>query len=476
MNSRRSFLKKAGVAAGISASPFGFNILHAQNKGDKLKIAFVGVGGINARHTGDTKGAGDIVTAYCDVDTANYGNYEKNKDDANWKDAKGYQDYRKMFDEQAKNIDAVVVGTPDHHHYPATALAIQNGKHVFTQKPLVHTVWEARQLLAGIKKNPKLATQMGNQGHANDGNRRIYSYVNSGMLGDIKEIHCVTNRPIWPQGGPRPEGEDPVPSTLDWDLWIGPAQMRPYKKDVYHPFKWRGFYDFGGGALADMACHTMDCIFMSLNPGYPISVEVLEINGHSDDMFPAGAIMKWTYGPGTLPNGKPRPGFEVFWYEGKLKNDKGEDAMALETVQKKLDPALFKMPDGSSQRMPQSGNVLIGTKNSLLVTGDYGDRSRVLPEALMKEFGNPPKMMEPSIGHHEEWRQACLQNKPELALSNFSYAAPFTETILLGNAALKVGIGKKLEYDSATMSFKNAPEANKWLTKEYRKGWEVKLA
>ena len=476
MTSRRSFLKTTG-AVGLATGAVSFpNILHAQNKGDKLRIAFVGVGGINARHTADTKNAGDIVAAYCDVDTRNYGNFEKNKEDANWKDAKGYQDYRKMIEEQAKNIDAVIVGTPDHHHYPATALALLAGKHVFTQKPLTHTVWEARQLLHGVEKY-KVATQMGNQGHANEGNRRIYEYVNSGILGDITEIHCVSNRPIWPQGGPRPEGSDPIPGELDWDLWLGPAPERPYKNDIYHPFKWRGFYDFGGGALADMACHTMDSIFMSMNPGYPTDVEVLEINGHSDDMFPTGSIIRWTYGPGKLPNGKDRPGFVVYWYDGKLKNEKGEDALALERVAKAIGEDKLKMPDGTSQKIPQSGNVYVGTKESLLVTGDYGDRSRIIPEANMQKIGNPPKILERSPGHHEEWRMACLGQKPiDFPGSNFHYAAPFTETILLGNVALRVGKGKKLEWDAKAAQFSNSPEANKFITKEYRKGWDFKIS
>lgn len=490
MPSRRSFLKRAG-AAGLATGAIGFpNILHAQNRGEKLRIAFIGVGGINGRHTEDTKKAGDIVVAYADVDTRNYGNYERHKDDPNWKDAKGYQDYRKLFDEQANNIDAVIVGTPDHHHYPATALALQANKHVFTQKPLTHTVWEARQLLLGIQKH-KVATQMGNQGHANEGNRKIYEYVNSGMLGDIKEIHCVSNRPIWPQGLPRPEGEDPVPPELNWDVWIGPAPMRPYKakrrvpkgdgsfeeQDCYHPFAWRGYYDFGGGALADMACHTMDSIFMSMNPGYPIDVEVLEINGHSDDMFPTGSIIRWTYGPGKLPNGQDRPGFVVYWYDGMLKNEKGEDAMALERVAKAIGEEKLLLPDGKYQKIPTSGNVYVGTKESLLVTGDYGDRSRIIPEANHQKLGGPPKLLDRSPGHHEEWRLAALGEKPiTYPGSNFNYAAPFTETILLGNVALRVGKGKKLEWDAANMRFSNSPEANQWITKEYRPGWEYKLA
>ncbi len=479
MIKRRSFLTTTGLAAGALAFP---NILHAQNKGDKLRIAFIGVGGINKRHTDDTKAAGDIVTCYCDVDTRNFDNALAHKNDPNWKDAKGYQDYRKMLDAHARDIDAVIIGTPDHHHFPATALAMMAGKHVFTQKPLTHTVWEARQLQLAAKKF-KVATQMGNHGHANEGNRRIYEFVNGGHLGDVTEIHCVTNRPIWPQGGDKPTTSDPVPAGLDWDLWLGPAPARPFshKPDnkrggVYHQFNWRGFLDFGGGALADMACHTMDSIFMSMNPGYPTAVEVIEINGQSSDMFPKGAILKWTYGPGKLPNGKDRPGFTVTWYDGMLKNEEGKDALALERVAKAIGEDKLRMPDGSVQKIPTSGNVYIGTKESLLVTGDYGDRSRIIPEANMQKIGNPAKLLERSIGHHEEWRQACLGNKPiDFPGSNFKYAAPFTETILLGNVAQRVKKGKKLLWDAKAMAFSNSPEANAFINKSYRAGWDYKI-
>jgi predicted dehydrogenase len=476
MTTRRSFLKTSS-AAGLAASAFGFpSILHAQNKGDKLKIAMIGVGGINGSHAGMIKGAGDIVMAYCDVDTSKFGNYEANKADPNWKDAKGFQDYRKMFDEVGKTFDAVMIGTPDHHHYPATALAMSAGKHCYTQKPLTHTVWEAREIQKAAESK-KLVTQMGNHGHANEGNRRIYEFVNSGMLGDITEIHCVSNRPIWPQGGPRPTGEDAIPAGMDWDLWIGPAPMRPFKKDVYHPFNWRGFLDFGGGALADMACHTMDSIFMSMNPGYPEAVEVIEVNGQSDDMFPTGCILRWTFGPGKLPNGKDRPGFIVYWYDGKLKNEKGEDALALERVAKAIGEEKLRMPDGSLQKIPTSGNVYVGTKESLLVTGDYGDRSRIIPEVNMQKLGSPPKMLERSIGHYQEWREACLGNKPlDFPGSNFKYAAPFTETIHLGNVAQRVPAGKKLLWDAKAMAFTNSPEANAFITKKYRAGWEFKIS
>jgi predicted dehydrogenase len=469
--SRRSFLKSTGLVAGALSFP---SILHAQNKGEKLKIGLIASGGKGGSHINQIVGAGDIVTAFCDVDKNAWGGATKH-----WPDAKGYQDYRQLFDKEMKNFDAVMVATPDHHHFMPTVLAMLGGKHCYTQKPLTHTVWEARQLHQGVQKL-KLATQMGNQGHSNEGNRKIYEFVNSGALGDVTEIHCVSDRPIWPQGLQRPDGEDPVPANLDWDLWLGPAPKRPFKKGVYHDFKWRGWYDFGGGALADMACHTMDSIFMSMNPGYPLSVEVLEINGHTTETFPKGSIIKWSYGPGKLPNGKDRPAFDVYWYDGKLNRD-GKDIAASDVLVTKVPAELLLLPDGQKMTLKGSGNLYVGSKAGLMVNGDYGERSRIVPVSKAKEIGTPPQMLE-RVGkggeqdHYNDWRVACVGEKPwNHPGSNFTYAAPFTETILLGNVALHVGLGKKLEWDAASMSFKNSPEANKYTNKEYRAGWGIKL-
>jgi predicted dehydrogenase len=466
---RRTFLRNAAVAG--AASTLGFpSIAHAQNKGDKLKLAVIATGGKGGEHLRSIQSAGDIVVAHCDVDSGRGGNVGKN-----WPGSVFYQDYRKLFDKEMKNIDAVMIATPDHHHFLPTAMAMANGKHTYTQKPLVHTPWEARQLLNGVKRH-KTATQMGNQGHSNEGNRIIYEYVNSGVLGDVNEIHCVTNRPIWPQGIDRPDGEDPIPAGLDWDLWIGPAQMRPYKKDVYHPFKWRGWYDFGGGALADMACHTMDSIFWSMNPGYPSSVEVLEIHGHKPETFPKGAIFRWVYPAGTLPNGKPRPELTIYWYEGKLLKD-GQEVPALERVRR---PAKLE----AERTMPKSGNVYFGSKNDLLISGDYGDSPRVVTAKDEPAIGKPEPLLERNehkgsndFKQYMDWREACVGQKAfDKPGSNFQYSAPFTESILLGNIALRVGkIGQKLNYDAKNMKFTNSDEANQHLTKAYRKGWDFVL-
>lgn len=489
--SRRKFLgASAAAGAGVLGAPA---ILSAAAKGDKLRVAFIGVGGINMRHITDTASHDDICGAYCDVDSASWNNIpktiakleEQGKGDLakHWKKAKGYQDYREMFEKDADKFDAVMIGTPDHTHFPATVMALNAGKHVFTQKPLTHTVWEARQLAEATDKY-KLATQMGNQGHANEGNRTIAAYVQGGHLGDIEEIHCFTNRPIWPQGFVCPEGSDPVPETLDWQNWLGCADDRPFlgarvldpnwkrRGGAYLPFNWRGWLDFGGGALADMACHTMDSIFMSLDPGFPTHVEATNVDTLTDDAFPKGSTLKWTFGPKG-----DRPGFVVYWYDGS------DNAYTDKDGNQRRHPRLEELAEGAELR--HSGNIYVGTKQKLLVSGDYGDSSKIIPDTKYREFAmalkektgthQPARVMEPSIGHHTEWREAAVGNKPyDYPGSNFKYAGPFTETVQLGNVCLHCP-GEKLAWDGPNLRFSNNEEANKLITKPYRKGWDFQL-
>ena len=492
--SRRKFLKTS--AAGAGASVLGAPaILNAANKGDKLRVAFIGVGGINNRHIGDVALHGDICTAFCDVDTKSWerigkmskrlGEEGKDVDSKAWSAAKGYQDYREMFEKEAGNFDAVMVGTPDHSHFPATVMALNAGKHVFTQKPLTHTVWEARQLSEAVDKY-KLATQMGNQGHANEGNRLIASYVQGGHLGDIKEIHCFTNRPIWPQGFPAFTGEDEVPAELDWQNWQGPAAEHAFigkrKLDMQEgwrdrggailPFNWRGWLTYGGGALADMACHTMDSIFMSLDPGFPTHVEAINVDTLTDTAFPKGSTIKWTFGPKG-----DRPGFDVYWYDGT------DNEYTDEEGNQRRHPRLEELAEGN--QLTTSGNIYVGSKRKLLVSGDYGDSCRIVPETehralaleLKEKTGStrPARVYEKSIGHHTEWREAAIGNKPyDYPGSNFKYAGPFTETVQLGNVCVRFP-GEKLAWDGPNLKFTNNEEANKLITKGYREGWDIKL-
>ncbi|HUF62188.1 MAG TPA: Gfo/Idh/MocA family oxidoreductase [Verrucomicrobiales bacterium] len=443
---RREFLRSGGGAGLAAAATAAFpNILTGQNAGqEKLRVAFVGTGGIGGSHIDAVSRSEDICPCYCDVDTAQWEGAARR-----WPQAKAYQDYREMFEKEKDNFDAVMIGIPDHQHYPATVLAMQAGKHVYTQKPLTHTVWEARQLKLAAEKYD-VATQMGNQGHANEGNRLMYEWVNSGAIGEVREVHCFTNRPVWPQPLDRPEGEDPVPQSLNWDVWLGPAPVRPFKKDVYHSFKWRGWWDFGTGALGDMACHTMDCVIWALDPPSPSFVEVVSMTPMPEESFPAASMVHWKF----EAKGK-HPAFDLYWHDGGLHPQR---------------PPYLEL----GRNLPETGALFLGTKAAILSSGDYGDSPRLIPQEKSREIGRPPRMLERSPGHYEEWRMACLGEKPkDFPGSNFAYAANLTETILLGNLALK--LGRKLEYDSANVKITNVPEANAFVNKEYRQGWDFKI-
>jgi len=410
-----------------------------------LRVAYVGTGGIGGHHLEETVKLGVRCPCYCDVDTARFGKFAEQ-----FPEAHQYQDYRVMFDKEHKNFDAVMIGTPDHHHYPATIWAMQLGKHVYTQKPLTHTPWEARQLTHAAR-HYKVTTQMGNQGHADEGWRLVYEWIHSGALGHITEVHTWTDRPIWPQGIERPEGEDPVPGNLDWDIWLGPAPARSFKDGVYHPFKWRGWWDFGAGALGDMACHTMDGMFWALEPGHATAIEPVALTAVNTETFPKAAVIKWEF-----PATDRRPGFVAYWYDGGL----------MPKIPRELE---------FGRRLPSTGNLFLGTKASLLVSGDYGNSPRIFPEKKLREIGKPPQLLERSPRHVKEWVMAAAGVAPlDYPKSNFAYAGPFTETILLGNIALR--LGRRLEWDGRRMRFTNLPEANQYVTKEYRPGWLTKLA
>jgi len=438
--SRRFFLRQTAMASAVIAA--GPAILRSASPSEKPVFAYIGTGGMGGGQMGEFKNLGADCVCFCDVDKNAWGDALKF-----YPNAKGYQDYRQMFDKHEKEFDAITVGTPDHHHYPATILGMKARKHAYTQKPLTHTVWEARQLaLAAVKY--KVATQMGNQGHAGEGWRLVYEWINSGAIGDIKEVHSWTNRPIWPQGiASRPDGEDPVPENLNWDVYCGPAPLRPYKKDVYHGFKWRGWWDFGAGALGDMACHTMDGIFWALDPGHPSSVECTEASEPTGETFPKKSVIRWEY-----PARGSRPALLSYWYDGGNKPKR---------------PAELE-PD---RNLPETGNLFIGTKATIMIQGDYGDSPRIIPETKLKEIGKPPKMLERSPGHYKEFYLAAKGEKNlDFPKSNFLYAGPMCESILLGNVALKFP-GKKLAWDGPNLTVTNIPEANKFINKEYRPGW-----
>jgi predicted dehydrogenase len=453
---RRQFIKGTVVAGAVSAVNFP-KVIRAQGLNEKLQVGFIGANGQARAHTGWCHKAGLQCVAFAEVDKRRWGGVHGNK---GWEQAAGYTDWRKVFENHRKEIDVVFVAVPDHTHFAPSMTAISMGIHCYTEKPLTWSVREAQLLAAAYAKNTKVVTQMGNQGHAGDGWRRAYELVKAGAVGDIKEFHTWTNRPIWPQGGDRTEGSDPVPDSLDWEAWIGAAPMRPFldhPKDrqgrgPYHPFNWRGVVDFGSGALGDMACHTTDGIYAIMKPGYAATAEPFIMTGPVKDQFPAGMVIKSTYRATA-----DRPGFKTFWYEGHDGNNR---------------PFMPDIPEElevDNRRLPRTGNLIIGTKGKMIVEGDYWESPYIIPNARRKEFGRAPEILERSPGHHEEFIMACKGEKPrEFSQSNWGYSGPMAANIQLGNLCARAG--KKLELDESG-KITNDPAINELAWREPRQGW-----
>ncbi len=452
---RRQFIK-GSVAAGAACS-IGFpRLIRAQGLNEKLQVGFIATGGQAGSHTGQSHKAGLQCIAFADVDKKQWNGVRGKQ---GWEQAVGYTDWRKVFDNHGKDLDVVFVATPDHSHFAPTMTAVSMGIHCYTEKPLTWSVREAQLLAAAYAKNPKVVTQMGNQGHGQSGWRLAYEYVKAGAVGDIVEFHTWTNRPVWPQGGDRPDWTSPVPDTLNWEAWIGPAPMRPYAgpkdgqdRGPYHQFNWRGFVDFGSGALGDMACHTTDGIYAIMNPGYAATAEPITMTAPVKDQWPAGMVVKSTY---RAKDG--RPGFTTYWYEGNKAD--GTPFMPENPEELKVD----------GRRLPRTGNLIIGTKGKMLVTGDYWDTPLLIPDAKRREFGLPPQLLERSPGHHEEFLMACKGEKPrEFSQSNFSYSGPMAANIQLGNLCARAG--KKLELNEAG-EITSDPKINDLAWREPRDGW-----
>jgi predicted dehydrogenase len=447
---RRDFLKHAGLAGvGVWIAGSSTRAL-STSPNESINIACVGVGGKGSSDTDDAARVGNVV-ALCDIDD----NFLENKA-KKFPNAKKYNDFRKMFDEMGNGIDAVTVSTPDHTHAPASVMAMRMGKHVYCQKPLTHTVKEARTMRE-VAAEMKVATQMGNQGTAEDAIRRAAELVQAGVIGPVKEFHVWTNRPVWPQAPKitsRPSRTDPVPPHVHWDLWLGPAPERPYVGNrTYHDFSWRGWWDFGTGALGDMACHTANLPFMALKLGYPISVQA-ECGDLNPETYPSWATVVWEF-----PARGDMPAVKMTWYEGQRDGKKN------------LPPE----PLFHGEKPPGSGSLLVGEKGILYSPHDYGADYRFLGMngATPADFDSKPKKLprngKGDLGMKLEWA-AAIKGGPG-AMSNFDYAGSLTETILLGNVAIRAG--KKLMYDGPAMKFTNDASANQYLHKDYRKGWPL---
>ena len=443
--SRRGFIATAGAAATFMILPR--RVLGGAggvSPNSKLNIAGVGIGGQGASDLDQVKS--ENIVALCDVDS----DYAA-KTFKKYPDAKRYTDFREMLDKE-KSIDAVVVGTPDHTHAIVSITAIKHGKHVYCEKPLTRTVHEAR-LVAKAAREAKVATQMGNQGMAFEGNRLINEWLADGAIGPVREVHVWSDRPThrgkmplwWAQGIERPQETPPVPATLDWDLWLGPAPWRPYHP-AYAPFRWRGWWDFGSGGLGDMGIHNLAPVFSALKLGAPESVHASSTPVFKETV-PLAAMVHYQF-----PARGELPPVKLHWYDGGIlpaRPDEFEEERDLDA---------------------EDGIIFVGDKGKMFVAGWGGEKPRLLPESRNKEYQRPPKTLPRSIGHHKEWIEACKGGPPPR--SNFDFAGPLTEAVLLGAVCIRNG-GEKLTWDSANLKITNVSEANALLHYEYRKGWSL---
>jgi len=451
-STRRNFLK--GSAALGAAWWVGQNSGFADSKNPVERLSFASIG-VDGKGSSDTSHAGYVgnMVALCDIDDLHL-----EKKGHAFKSARKFNDYREMLDVMGDKIDAVTVSIPDHSHASASILAMNKGKHVYTQKPLAWSVYEARRMRE-VAKEKKVATQMGNQGTADKGFRTAVEIIRSGAIGPVKEVHVWTNRPIWPQGEGRPDRSDPIPKHVHWDLFLGPAPERPHVAGVYHPFKWRGWLDFGTGALGDMACHTANMAVMSLELFDPISVDVKNTSGIvKNESYPKYSVLEYDFPERTTMLFKPGvklPACKMTWYDG----------------QQYPPNALLQ-----GEKRSDSGLLLVGEHGTLYSPNDYGARHVLLPRDKFKNFSPPEPWLPRTTGlgdddarHMQEWAAACRGGEP--AMSNFNYAGRLTETMILGNLALRAG--GKIEWDANNQRVTNLPEANKFVRREYRTGYTI---
>ena len=452
--SRRGFIKGAAVTtAAFTIVPR--HVLGGpayQAPSDTLNIAGIGVGGMGKNNL--EKCNTENIVALCDVDDGYSAKvYET------YPEAKRYTDYRDLLDKQ-KDIDAVIVATPDHTHAVIALAAMQLGKHVYVQKPITHSVYEARVLTEAARKY-NVQTQMGNQGHSGDGTRLICEWIWDGAIGPVHEVHAWTNRPVWPQGVQveRPKETPPVPETLNWELWLGPAPQRAYHP-TYLPSRWRAWWDFGTGSLGDLGCHVLDPAFWALNLKYPESVEgcistyweeFWEQTIPKNETYPQSSIVRYQF-----PQRDDMPPVKLTWWDGGL-----------------MPPRPDVLEEGRKMGDDDGGLLFIGEKG-ILMTGCYGIGPRLIPETKMQEYTQPAQTLERvengSDGHEQDWVRACKDGKP--ASSNFDHSGPLSEMVLMGNLAVRFP-NKRLLWDGENMRVTNDEEANAYVRREYRDGWTL---
>jgi predicted dehydrogenase len=463
---RRTFLKTSAMLAASMGLP---GIGHGADKAGKkkagkaaapeepyvrptpstdLRVACIGVGG---------KGRGDVadlanfahITAFADVDLSPGSRAAQSLQ--NFPEVPRFTDFREMFDKMANQFDAVTISTPDHAHYPAAMLAMMHGKHVFVQKPMANTIWECRQMVLAARKY-KVVTQMGIQGHTFEGQRLLKEWVEADAIGDVHTVRYWTNRPIWPQGAGLIWEPSEQPADLNWDVWQGTVTPeRPYSKDL-HPFKWRGAWDYGCGALGDIGCHLFDAAFWALDLDVPSSVEAVAMTPFDENVAPTHSVIRYKFS--TANGRKLRTPVEFLWSDGSL-----------------MPPPPVELGGGRTLD-PQFGQLIYGSKGQIYSPGGYCESLRLIPEADMQAFAakRPPRKY-PRVqgGPIKEWIDAIM-NKTQPG-ANFEYSAKLTEVVLLGNLAIR--LGRPIEWDSKNLKVKGIPEADRLIKREYRQGWEL---
>ena len=459
---RRQFLRAAaGTAALFTLAPR--RVLGGPKfvpPSEQVNIALIGAGGqgrTNARALFNEADA--RIVAVCDPnEAANYDEYYY-RGNAGRKPVKAeverhygaktpgfrcaeYEDFRALF-EREKDIDAILCATPDHLHALISITAMRLGKHVYCEKPLTHTVWEARQV-AKVARETGVATQMGNQGHSGDGIRTTCEWLWDGAIGAVREVRAWSHAKKWFAHAGRPTETPPVPAGLNWDLWLGPREPRPYHPS-YAPVRWRSYWDFGTATIGDMACHNLDPAVWALDLRAPLTVEASAAENDAVTT-PAGAIYRYRFGP----RGN-QPAVNVTWYDGGLLPERPEE-----------------LADDDQMGAAGNGILFLGEKGVIMCPG-WGGNPRLLPDSKMDAYQRPAKTLPRSKGHHRDWLDACKGGPP--ASANFQYGARITELVLLGNVALRCG--KKLRWDAAAMKATNAPEADQFLKDAYRQGWEI---
>lgn len=446
--SRRTFIgrvAKAGVAASVAPMIVPRHVLGGpgyQAPSDTVNIAGIGIGGVGSSKLSNIEGQN--IVALCDIDSEYAADVFEE-----YPDAARYVDYRRMLDEMEDEIDGVVVATPDHTHAVIALAAMERGINAYVEKPLTWSVAEARALAEAAERTG-VVTQMGNQGHSSDDARLTNEYIRSGAIGEVEEVHIWTNRPVWPQGIELPEQLYRVPDTLEWDLFLGPAQEEPYAPE-FHPFSWRGWVDYGTGALGDMAAHLLDHPYWALELGAPETIETRStaFNGQS---WPHATMTHYVF-----PETGERSSIRLTWYDGGLMPQRPDE-----------------LPE-EEELNPTGGVIYIGTEGKLM-HGTYGTDPRLLSEERMEEEPEPPQLFERVEDENHEMNWVRAIRGEEEATSPFSYAGPLTEVMLLGIVSLRAG-NRKLEWDAENMEVTNLPEANDYLRRQNpREGWELEEA